>query len=215
MRIELDDAKRGPVAWNETLDLEVKSLGTSGLGDLGVVALEAIEHSGEFTYSEPNYRLRGELSYRQELSCYRCLVEFAEEVGDDFEYVLERSAFRADRGQDADSGDMPGHAPGTVGAGETTETANGDDPGLAGVELELHTDDLEMLSIDTDHIDTTSYIREQVLLHVPMKALCRVDCKGLCSQCGKDLNASSCDCSPEPSDPRWAGLSALKSQLDG
>ena len=54
-------------------------------------------------------------------------------------------------------------------------------------------------------------LREQVLLAVPMKMLCREDCKGLCSQCGKNLNVGSCTCSP-PANPRWHVLEGWKRQ---
>jgi uncharacterized protein len=43
-----------------------------------------------------------------------------------------------------------------------------------------------------------------------MKPLCREDCKGLCAQCGTNLNLGSCDCAPVWEDPRLAGLKALK-----
>ena len=50
----------------------------------------------------------------------------------------------------------------------------------------------------------------QQQLNIPMKPLCRPDCKGLCAQCGADLNLGACACTPPKSDPRWAALSALR-----
>ena len=55
-------------------------------------------------------------------------------------------------------------------------------------------------------------LREQVLLAVPMKTVCREDCKGLCPQCGKNLNQGGCSCS-RPADPRWHALHGLKDKL--
>ncbi|MGA3213436.1 MAG: DUF177 domain-containing protein [Terriglobales bacterium] len=52
-------------------------------------------------------------------------------------------------------------------------------------------------------------LREQVLLSVPLRLLCRDDCKGLCSQCGKNLNVGSCSCAPQ-ADPRWHVLEGWK-----
>lgn len=55
-------------------------------------------------------------------------------------------------------------------------------------------------------------LREQVLLSVPIKAVCREDCKGLCPQCGKNLNLGACSCG-RPPDVRWQALEGLKDQF--
>jgi uncharacterized protein len=57
-------------------------------------------------------------------------------------------------------------------------------------------------------------LREQVLLAIPLKVTCRPDCKGLCPQCGKNLNQEQCSCSTEIEDPRWAALKQVRSRLD-
>ncbi len=51
--------------------------------------------------------------------------------------------------------------------------------------------------------------REQVLLTLPMRSICREDCRGLCPRCGCNLNRESCHCASEAADPRWEGLSRL------
>jgi uncharacterized protein len=56
-------------------------------------------------------------------------------------------------------------------------------------------------------------LREQILLAVPIKTLCRHDCLGLCPKCGGNRNQQRCSCPTGPSDPRWAALSALKDKL--
>jgi uncharacterized protein len=56
-------------------------------------------------------------------------------------------------------------------------------------------------------------LREQVLLAVPLKAICRQDCKGLCPQCGANLNVAQCSCAEPVEDPRWAALKDLRSKL--
>jgi uncharacterized protein len=48
-------------------------------------------------------------------------------------------------------------------------------------------------------------VREEVLLAIPYKPLCKSDCRGLCAQCGQDLNIETCGCAPPP-DPRLAAL---------
>ena len=56
-------------------------------------------------------------------------------------------------------------------------------------------------------------LREQVLLALPLKVTCRVDCKGLCPHCGKNLNQEQCSCSTAVEDPRWAALKEVRSKL--
>ena len=50
------------------------------------------------------------------------------------------------------------------------------------------------------------YIIEQVILSLPMKTICKEDCKGLCSKCGIDFNNSQCDCDHDDIDPRFEKL---------
>jgi uncharacterized protein len=57
-------------------------------------------------------------------------------------------------------------------------------------------------------------IKEQVLLALPVKQLCRTNCKGLCPQCGKNLNVESCDCVTSMQDPRWAALEDIRKKLE-
>ncbi|NIV30868.1 MAG: DUF177 domain-containing protein, partial [Anaerolineae bacterium] len=52
-------------------------------------------------------------------------------------------------------------------------------------------------------------LREQAWLAIPMKPLCRADCKGLCPQCGATLNLESCACETERIDPRLELLKDL------
>ena len=64
-------------------------------------------------------------------------------------------------------------------------------------------------------IDLEQMLRDATALALPLKPLCRAECKGLCAQCGRDLNESGCDCKDDDIDPRWADLGALKAQLEG
>ncbi|MCX7887224.1 MAG: DUF177 domain-containing protein [Verrucomicrobiae bacterium] len=61
-----------------------------------------------------------------------------------------------------------------------------------------------------DFVDLTPRIREDILLELPQRALCRPDCKGLCPQCGKDLNEGTCNCRIVREDLRWQALDQLK-----
>ncbi len=57
-------------------------------------------------------------------------------------------------------------------------------------------------------------VREQVLLSLPGRVLCRSDCKGLCMRCGQDLNQALCSCEDTPADPRWSALAGLADKLE-
>lgn len=89
-----------------------------------------------------------------------------------------------------------------------------------GREREPEVDEAEKVSFDVRaveeerfdgrRIDLAKIAREQILLALPMNALCAEGCKGLCSVCGKDLNAGECGCERAVLDPRWAGLKDVK-----
>jgi uncharacterized protein len=68
---------------------------------------------------------------------------------------------------------------------------------LAGEWHELDEKDLDEYVYSGDIIDLTDVVREQVLLSVPTYPLCRPNCRGLCPQCGADLNRTSCGCVEE------------------
>jgi uncharacterized protein len=56
-------------------------------------------------------------------------------------------------------------------------------------------------------------LREQVLLSLPVRTLCKPDCKGLCPRCGKNRNLEACSCEEGPADPRSEALSGLRSRM--
>lgn len=70
------------------------------------------------------------------------------------------------------------------------------------------------LSRTADKIDLKNDVREFALLAVPMKHLCKEDCKGLCYKCGANLNVEQCKCTNDEIDPRWKPLINLKDKLN-
>jgi len=56
-------------------------------------------------------------------------------------------------------------------------------------------------------------LREQLLLALPLRAICREGCKGLCPQCGQNLNQAQCNCAEPLEDPRWAALKDIREKL--
>jgi uncharacterized protein len=70
----------------------------------------------------------------------------------------------------------------------------------------------EALLIDDHHIlDLREVVRQGLWLAVPMEALCRPDCAGLCPHCGGNRNLGECQCVETNLDPRWAALQVLLS----
>ncbi len=61
---------------------------------------------------------------------------------------------------------------------------------------------------DSNSADLWELARQALIVQLPMRPLCREDCKGLCPYCGANLNETTCDCQP-PADPRWAALELL------
>jgi len=68
----------------------------------------------------------------------------------------------------------------------------------------------QVLAPGTPVVDIADDVRQVVQLTVPLKLLCTDSCKGLCPRCGKNLNEGSCECRPEPIDPRWDALQGLR-----
>ena len=76
-------------------------------------------------------------------------------------------------------------------------------------DLETDEDDVVIIAPDEKEIDLSARIIESLVLGVPIKKLCKDDCKGICSHCGADLNNEKCKCPDKPVDPRWDNLRKL------
>lgn len=69
--------------------------------------------------------------------------------------------------------------------------------------------DVRMITPETPTLVLTGDIRDTVMLSVPLKLLCREDCRGLCPICGADWNRQTCSCVREEADSRWDSLKKL------
>ena len=74
---------------------------------------------------------------------------------------------------------------------------------------ELTEAEMSVSVFDGQAIDVDEVVKEQVLLAVPTRMLCREDCKGICPECGIDRNTGECTCATNDIDPRWAALKNL------
>jgi len=126
------------------------------------------------------FRLVGTVATTLELVCSRCLEPFTLPVNAAFDLRY-----------------LPQDAGTAVKSGDDEDEATGKD------------DDVSVTFYRDEEIDLGVLLREQFYLALPMKPLCRESCKGLCPQCGVNLNTESCSCSPRWEDPRLSGLKAL------
>jgi uncharacterized protein len=79
---------------------------------------------------------------------------------------------------------------------------------------ELAADDLDLDFYDNDELDLAALVETETTLALPMKPLCRDDCRGLCPLCGANRNLAPCTCQVRPPDPRLAPLRDLAARLD-
>lgn len=70
-------------------------------------------------------------------------------------------------------------------------------------------EDEETETFSGDQIDLADFVKRGVMEVLPMKVVCREDCRGLCPVCGKDLNEGDCGCDTTYRDPRFESLRAL------
>jgi uncharacterized protein len=81
-------------------------------------------------------------------------------------------------------------------------------------EIELNESDTRTAFFSGTQLAIADILREQILLALPMKALCTVDCKGLCPHCGTNLNFGKCNCPKEDFNPHMDTLLEIKRRLE-
>lgn len=131
------------------------------------------------------------------LQCDRCLEPF--DLSLELDYDEE---FRPAGGAGAQ---------GDGGAGNSDGDADeaGDDDGRDGSAVETRRS-----VYSGDVLDFSEGFMEAVILALPIKRLCREDCRGLCPRCGTNLNQGNCGCREERVDPRLAPLRQLLSKKE-
>ena len=68
-------------------------------------------------------------------------------------------------------------------------------------------EDTSAFTLDEHHIlDLTEAVRQHAIINLPMKPLCRKECRGICATCGINLNGGQCQCTERDFDPRWSPL---------
>ncbi|MBJ6765105.1 DUF177 domain-containing protein [Myxococcaceae bacterium JPH2] len=138
--------------------------------------------------------LEGKLTAHLKAPCKRCLADVSLDLPVSFLLnLVPASLARGDDFKDDDESSM-----------EKKERGQGE----SGGSFELESADQQVF--DGKTIDLDPIVREQVLLALPMNAVCREDCQGLCAQCGQNLNEKKCGCETKVVDPRLAPLKNIK-----
>ena len=150
---------------------------------------------GELSLDETRARLAGETSVAGRASRKGREVRLAGKISARFEMLCDRCL-------------RPVEVPAEVEFEESFVPR--EDDARTEAERELLLEDLHLSVYDGDAIEVGDLVREQLLLALPARFVCRDDCKGLCPHCGTDLNAEACDCADKQIDPRWAALGKLK-----
>ena len=81
-------------------------------------------------------------------------------------------------------------------------------------DVELSEEDTRTAFFSGTQLAIGDILREQVLLALPMKALCKVDCEGLCPVCGTNRNLNTCSCTYESFSPHMEKLLEIKRKLE-
>ena len=82
-----------------------------------------------------------------------------------------------------------------------------------GNRVELGSDDLDLDFYDHDELNLATLVQSETALALPMKPLCREDCRGLCPVCGGNRNLVACTCQERAPDPRLAALKDLAARF--
>jgi uncharacterized protein len=195
MLITLLDLEREPVPLNAVIPPRAIDYGADAaqIGPVSVLGQAELirEHRGPKLVIE-DIRARARWSGDFEVPCARCLEPVRHALGADFDLLFRPL------GADAPPG-VPG---------EPLRRSEGS------AERSLTAPETEIGYYQEEGLVLEDVLREQVLLALPVRSLCRQDCKGLCPRCGRNLNSDPCACQEQPSDARWSALSDLRSRLE-
>lgn len=187
MVVTVDQIREGGLSLDETLSESFLTHALAEVKDTGFRPDGPAPLHVKLQKTASGVLLRGSTEVAVHTPCRRCLADVHLTVPVTFTLnLVSRAALAA--AQDEDERDD-----------EDAEHAGSFD--LEQVDEEL---------FDGKTIELDPLVREQVLLALPMHAVCREDCKGLCGTCGKNLNEGECGCVRSQVDPRLAALKNIK-----
>jgi uncharacterized protein len=188
MQVSIDEIREGGLTKDETIPLELLQEVLGGDRDTGFRASAESKLHATFQKVSGGVLLHGEFQAKMHSPCKRCLVDVPVTVPVEFTLQL------------VPVGQVAKEAEGEEGE----DDEGGADAGSFGL------NDADRETFDGKTIDLDPIVREQVLLALPMHAVCRDDCKGLCGMCGQNLNEGSCGCDRRQVDPRLLALKDIK-----
>ncbi|PTL82433.1 DUF177 domain-containing protein [Vitiosangium sp. GDMCC 1.1324] len=191
MLVKIEEIRDEGLQVKKEMNLELLGAALEGSG---FQATEALAFSVSLRKVSGGVLLEGRFTSRVVAECKRCLTESKLELPVSFTINLVPESLV--RGEDVLDED------------EQEEKDRGQ--GESGGSFALNDADEEVF--DGKVIDLEPIIREQVLLALPMNAVCREECRGLCAQCGQNLNEKQCGCETKFVDPRFAALKNIKLQ---
>jgi uncharacterized protein len=191
MLVKIEQIKETGLKLDEPIGLKLLQEVLTGAGagqDTGFRATRPSTLHASLRKVSGGVLVEGKFTAHVAAPCKRCLVDVAQDVPVSFTInLVPESLVRSD---------------------DVDEEAEDRGQGETGGSFELEDADEEVF--DGKTIDLDPIVREQVLLALPMNAVCREDCKGLCAQCGQNLNEKQCGCETKVIDPRLAPLMNIK-----
>lgn len=161
------------------------------------------------------YMVSGTIRTHVHLVCSRCAQSFPFEIDNKFSSLFCKDPVLAGVGhlspRENDRSEDPELKPAGRNFGiarSQRSSENGDAEYLA--DLTETTQDLEMNYLSEDFLDLGSVITEQIRFLLPFQPLCKKDCKGICSNCGSNLNEGTCACSRLRKTSAFSSLSQYK-----
>jgi uncharacterized protein len=151
------------------------------LGGEPLLSVSPLSMEGQILFSDGTYFVDAAFSYGGSLECSRCLRPYA---------------FREESAVSLRLKPRPAAPRAPAGATEG--------------EVELSEADLDVVFYQDPVLPFEEIAREQAIMAIPMKPLCRSECRGLCPVCGIDLNAGACACETSMPDPRFEVLKKLR-----
>ena len=84
----------------------------------------------------------------------------------------------------------------------------------SGEEVEISAEEMGLICFEGEEIDLREAVQEQVVMALPLRPLCRRECKGLCPHCGANLNEGDCGCGSPDFNIKFAALKGFKADKD-
>lgn len=180
MRIRVDDIKEESLELASEEAPETYPVLAEAAAEEGFAFLSPISTRLRIFRVDEMLEVEGTVQSRIRLSCSRCLTEYEEPLLNRFSLTFAR--------------ELP----------EVADESGGEE------EIELSAEEMGLTLFHGDEIELGEAIAEQVLMALPMRPLCRQECRGLCPQCGTNLNESGCSCEQPVFNSKFAALKNLK-----